>query len=210
MRREVIISDLAAAVREKNRLCDFCTEDRWETVSYETSAVSGTMLNASETTIPGPLTIAPGLTGWYRIYVCPADFGGFGASRIYLKLTNDTFRRCISAGSMEYYCIWSRTENVEESFWKCADMTGQTVAIEKVDNRLPHTSNIMWFRFVPMEEAEVAAYFQYYVVPFRSHGGSGGCRIPKPGTLPLHAGALGRRFSRLRQRPNAAGLLHGD
>jgi len=59
---------------------------------------------------------------------------------------------------MEYYCIWSRTENVEESFWKCADMTGQTVAIEKVDNRLPHTSNIMWFRFVPMEEAEVAAY----------------------------------------------------
>ena len=76
MRNEVIISDLAGAVREKDRLADFSTADRWEVVSYETAAVTGNLLIASEETMPEPVTIAPELTGWYRIYVCMADTGG--------------------------------------------------------------------------------------------------------------------------------------
>ena len=61
--KEIIISDLAAAVREKERLAEISTADHWEVVSYETAAVSGNLLIASEQTMPAPVTIAPELTG---------------------------------------------------------------------------------------------------------------------------------------------------
>ncbi len=159
MRNEVIISDLAGAVREKDRLADFSTADRWEVVSYETAAVTGNLLIASEETMPEPVTIVPELTGWYRIYVCMADTGGgFPSGHVHLKLTDDPFSRCVGAGNMGPYCIWHQMEVVEEAFWKCADMTGQSITIEKIDDNWPHTANVLWFRFVPMEEAEVQAH----------------------------------------------------
>lgn len=161
MRKEIIISDLYSAVQEKDRLAEISTADNWEVVSYETAAVSGKLLIASEQTMPAPVTITPELTGWYRIYVCMADTGGgFPSSHVHLKLTDDEFSRCVSASNMRYYCIWHQMEVVEEAFWKCADMTGQTITIEKIDDKWPHTSNVMWFRFVPMEEAEVQAHLE--------------------------------------------------
>lgn len=159
MRKEVIISDLAVAVQEKELLADISTADRWEVVSYETAAVSGNLLVASEETYPAPVTIAPELTGWYRIYVCMADAGGgFPSSHVHLKLTDDAFSRCVGACNMGYYCIWHSMEMVEEAFWKCADMTGQAITIEKLDDKWPHTANVLWFRFVPMEKEEVQEY----------------------------------------------------
>ena len=159
MRKEVIISDLSAAVQEKDRLADFSTADHWEVSSYETAAVSGTLLFASEESYPEPVTIAPKLDGWYRIYVCMADTGGSCFSRhVHLKLTDDDFSRCVSASNTGCYCTWNHMEAVEETFWKCADMTGQTITIEKIDVKFPHTSSVLWFRFVPMEEAEVQEY----------------------------------------------------
>lgn len=159
MRKEIIISDLYSAVQEKDRLAEISTADNWEVVSYETAAVSGNLLIASEESYPEPVTIAPELNGWYRIYVCMADTGGgFPSSHVHLKLTNDEFSRCFGAGNMGYYCIWHHMEAVEEAFWKCADMTGQTITIEKLDDKWPHTSNVMWFRFVPMEDTEVQEY----------------------------------------------------
>ena len=66
MRKEIIISDLCSAVQEKDRLAEISTADNWEVVSYETAAVSGKLLIASEQTMPAPVTITPELTGWYR------------------------------------------------------------------------------------------------------------------------------------------------
>lgn len=159
MRKEVIISDLAAAVQEQDRLATMSTADRWEVVSYETAYVAGNLLIASEATFPEPVTISPKLKGWYRIYVCMADTGGgFGGSHVHLKLSNDEFSRLMGAGNTRMYCIWHQMEVVEEAFWKCADMTNQTLTIEKIDSNYPHTSNVLWFRFVPMEDEEVRIY----------------------------------------------------
>lgn len=159
MRKEVIISDLSAAVQEQNRLAPISSSDCWEVISYETTAVSGKLLCAGEDSFPEPVTIVPQLDGWYRIYVCMADIGGnIFANHVNLKLTNDEFSSCVGAGSMRYYCIWNTTEVVEEVLWKCADMTGQSISIEKTNDMWPHTSSVFWFRFCPMGEEEVKAY----------------------------------------------------
>ena len=69
-RREVIISDFRKWAREKERLAEECTPDKWELVDYQTAVAGGTMLMASEETLPQPVTVDPGLAGWHRVYVC--------------------------------------------------------------------------------------------------------------------------------------------
>ena len=156
MRTEYIISDFSSAVIEKENLSTKSLPDRWETVPYETADVSGTLLIASDTSEPEDVTVAPSLSGWYRIYVCMADV--FGGNRINLKLTDDEFPTTAAPGKMGRYTMWSSTEKVEEALWKCADMTGQCVTVSKVKNVTPYTANILWIRFVPMSDQEVAEY----------------------------------------------------
>jgi hypothetical protein len=46
---------------------------------------------------------------------------------------------------------------VEEAFWKAADLTGQTLTVRKNSGE-NNTACLLWLRFVPMTEPEVAAY----------------------------------------------------
>ena len=157
-RKEVIISDLSSAVIEKDRLSPVSSPDRWECTGYSTKDIKGSFLFAGERTSPPPLTIDPKLGGWYRIYVCMADFGGAFASHIDLRLTSDEYSRSMRAGDIGRYVVWSKTEAVEESFWRCADMTGQSVTVSKIDTGLPFRANIFWLRFEPMSDDEVTEY----------------------------------------------------
>ena len=151
--KEVYISDLAALAAEKERLSPYSSKSRWETVSYETAETKGTMLIASEESKPEPVTIAPGLTGWYRIYVC---LGWFGASnRVDIELTGDEFPTTAAPCRLGYFSMWTPSENVEESFWRCADMTGRSITVSKPDTGLKYTANVLWFRFVPMSGDDV-------------------------------------------------------
>ena len=153
MQNEYVISDFSLAVTEKERLSCQTLPDRWETVSYETAEISGSLLVASEQSLPAPVTVDPWLVGWHRIYVCMTDIGG--GNHIDLKLTDDAFPTTVAPGRLTRYAMWTPTENAEEAFWKCADMTGQKVEISKVKNKIPHTANILWLRFVPMSDDEI-------------------------------------------------------
>ena len=156
MQNQYVISDFSSAVMEKDRLSLRTISDCWETVSYETAEISGSLLVASENSFPKPVMVDPTLVGWYRIYVCMTDIGG--GNHIDLKLTDDEFPTTAAPGKLTRYAMWTPTEKAEEVFWKCADMTGQRVEISKVKNGIPHTANLLWLRFVPMSEKEIAAY----------------------------------------------------
>jgi len=154
-----IISDFSKAVLEGERLASFNAADRWETVSYETKDVSGVMLNASIENWPQPVTVRPGLSGWHRIYVCMADYGGRGLSNhIGLRLTDDAYFTPMRAGDVQPFVQWHGMEKVEEAFWKAADLSGQDIVIEKLNDGLKYHANILWLRFEPMTEAEAEAY----------------------------------------------------
>ncbi|MBQ3489554.1 MAG: hypothetical protein IJA86_03080 [Clostridia bacterium] len=156
MANEYIISDFSSAVIEKENLSSKSLSDRWETVPYETAEISGTLLIASDTSEPLPVTVAPSLLGWYRIYVCMTDI--FGGNHIELHLTDDEFPTTAAPGKISRYTMWTSSEKAEEVLWKCADMTGQRITISKTKCGFPHTANILWLRFVPMSEKETADY----------------------------------------------------
>ena len=63
MAHELIISDFSSAVLEKERLSTKSLPDRWETVTYETAEIDGTLLIASEQSDPMPVTVDPALSG---------------------------------------------------------------------------------------------------------------------------------------------------
>ena len=150
-RKEVIISDFSVAVAEKDRLSVTPAPDRWEVVPYETAAVAGNLLLAGPMEYPEPVTVQPELTGWYRIYVCLGELGGSWNSRVDLKLTDDEFATTARCCDIQPYTRWKHFEWVEESFWKAADLTGQSLTVRKNagDN---NTACLLWLRFVPMTE----------------------------------------------------------
>ena len=153
MAHELIISDFSSAVLEKERLSTKSLPDRWETVTYETAEVDGTLLIASEQSDPMPVTVDPALSGWYRIYACMTELGG--GNYIELKLTDDEFPTTAAPGKISRYTRWIASEKAEEAYLKCADMTGQRVTISKSKNGIPHTANLLWLRFVAMNDDEV-------------------------------------------------------
>ncbi len=157
-RKEVIISDLAAAVREKELLAPLPAADTWEAVPYATVAAAGTLLAAGPKSFPAPVTVDPGLSGWYRIYICLGGADGSQASRVDLQLTGDEFAATARCCDIRPYTRLTFDEFVEESLWKAADLTGKTITIRKNNDGLPNTSCVLWLRFEPMTDEEVSAH----------------------------------------------------
>lgn len=155
-RKEVCISDLPSLVGEKEKLSLYSSKDKWECVEYETAEAKGTMLIASNGSFPPPVTIDPGLRGWYRVCVCTGEFGAF--NHIDIKLSGDEFPTTVSPCRMGRYAMWTASENVEETFWKCADMTGRSVTLSKPDVGVAYTACVLWLRFIPMNADEVEAF----------------------------------------------------
>lgn len=158
-RREVYISDLYEYACEKDRLSPYTTKDKWEYVSYETSVTKGKLLIASDYSYPEPITIKPNLKGWYRIYICLGEL--CSNNHFDIKLSNDEFPRTVACCKMGPYSMWSKSENVEESFWMCADMSNQDIIIDKPKLGFTYASNIFWFHLVPMSDDEVNEYKAY-------------------------------------------------
>ena len=131
---------------------------KWELAEYTTTHGGGTMLMCRGGATPAPVTVKPGLIGWHRIHVCLMS-SGFPSASILLKLTDDLggsiFCRSIPTSK---YPIWSHGEYSEEYYWKCADMTGQELTIERLHDDAKAIFGLLWVRFEPMDEAEVAAW----------------------------------------------------
>lgn len=127
--------------------------DKWELVSYETTIGSGTMLFARAGAQPKPVTIDPKLKGWHRIYV--ATFSGYNG-RLWMQLSGDPSPSMFVQGKTGIH--WLPCEQGEEVCWKCADLTGQTITVGKPEGKKAHEKivGLMWLRFVPMSDAEVA------------------------------------------------------
>ena len=163
-REEIYINDFYKSINEKDNLSNYTSKNKWEYVPYETSVTSGNLLIASNESNPKPVTITPNLDGWYKIYVCMGDLNEmtYGAmNHIDIRLSFDEFPTSLGPCRMGDYSMWSRAENVEESFWKCADMTHQSIYISKPDLKVKYTSNIFWIHFIPMTDDEIKKYKEY-------------------------------------------------
>lgn len=153
----IIISDLARYCENQDAISCERRLDKWEVIPYETATICGNMLSAFETTTPPLVKLNVNLTGWHKIYV--ALINNTQNNRVFMKLTKD---RAQSSFCPEFTTKerrpWWKWENIEESFWKCADMTEQSVELIKRNGLGMVGSMVAWLRFVPMTEKEVAEW----------------------------------------------------
>ena len=152
-RKEVIISDLAARCEPQANISPVRRLSCWNSVPYELKDIRGSLLCAVKESRPQDIFLAPQLTGWYRIYVGQHK----SSERISLKLSSDRaftwFRPDASAPACP-------SDFMEEVYWKAADLTDEKIVIHKnpAPDAEPYSAILSWFRFVPMSEAEVAAF----------------------------------------------------
>ena len=162
----MIISDFSGFVTEKERLSGaVCTADKWRIVPYETAKIKGNMLLAGECSFPESVTVDPKVKGWHKIYLCMATVGnenGVEVSVIDEKGNGGrTFVFPSFTRNVEDWTSWASYEFMEETLYKCADLTGKRIRFNKAKSvSHPYTSAIAFIRLEKMTEEEIAEYMR--------------------------------------------------
>ena len=153
----MIISDLKSIVRQKNRVSFVRSTDKWHAMEYRTADFSGVLLTAEENTFPTSLNLKLDVTGYYNIWLGFIHLGvgndnhitvRLGGDKVPSNLCPEQFNRFVVDG----YNYWAPYQWMEEGFWKCADLTGQDLIIEKPDCITGGCTSTL--AFIRLEKAE--------------------------------------------------------
>ena len=155
----IILNNLWQYAAEQDRIKTERTEDCWQRVPYEIEDIQGEMLLAGECTSPEPLTLRVNLSGWYKIYICFVNMRS--DNYVYFKLTDDTGYCGIKNIALGSPRTWCNTEFAQELYWKCADMNGQEIVIDKPRDTQKNAACVAWIKFEPMNDEEVEGYREY-------------------------------------------------
>jgi len=145
----------SALSKESRRGC-------WTMVDYETEFGRGVMLFAGRGTKSPPVTLPLNVSGWHAIYLGMYYGGGEGCLKV--KLSGDP---CFSRIAHELF----RPEKdghypekavgpaeLAEVFWKCADLTGQSITFAHHEHGLMAEldANIAYVKLVPLKPEQVS------------------------------------------------------
>ncbi len=145
-RSEQFFTELHQVFQPQERLSAYNLKDQWRIIPYETADFQGTIL-CSRGGNPEDISFDPQLTGWYKIYLSLPP-----SSRLSVKLSGDPCFLPFRSEDQGFWC-----DSLEESFWRCADMTGQSIILTQKTEALPIPSMLGAIRFVPMEQQELEA-----------------------------------------------------
>lgn len=156
----IIISDMSR-VMPKTALSNIRKKRHWKTIEYETSqGLKGKSIAALVDTNAPKVTLPLNVKGWYAVYVGLGGMGRFvrnQESQVRVKLTNDV--------AYQHRIYGGATDDIEEVFFKTADLTGQNLHIAEMrmealmDLRPTHNARhtvVMYVKLVPLTEKEIA------------------------------------------------------
>ena len=119
---------------------------RWQLFDYEAGGIKGRMIWASDEANAPALTLPLNAQGWHAVFVGLADPSSLGGHAL-LRLTSDAA-----------YVPRSRTAGqIEEVFFKVADLTGQSLHIAQESGGLGRACGMAYVKLVPLTPEEVAA-----------------------------------------------------
>ena len=161
----MLFSDIYALAAEKNRISDKRTKTKWHAVPYQTDGFSGRLLVAAELSFPKRVTLKLNLKGWHRIYLGFLNYAGTNGMHTVFRLSNDTAPSIVMPDMfnkqvVDGYNYWASYQWMEEGFWKCADLTGQDVILEKPANE-DTCSCLAFIRVEEMTRAETDEYLSF-------------------------------------------------
>jgi hypothetical protein len=141
---------------------------RWQVVPYEARyrqrEVSGKMLLAGPETMPPRVRCPLEARGWHAIYIGMKSFLGYGdvnAARFRLKqdpcdwLLSQTIGMQTGSQTVTARADWIRYQ-IQDCFWRCADVTGETIEIAQNNAGLVEPCAIAYIRLVPLTGDELA------------------------------------------------------
>ncbi|NKB69070.1 MAG: hypothetical protein GKR89_18535 [Candidatus Latescibacteria bacterium] len=135
---------------------------QWTAVDYSIDAGAGKMLFSGPDTQAPPLSLDPGVEGWYHIFVGTYRHHIFPDYMLLLKLTSD---RGYSRAGVETFrpdkdlvdpeMVLGPTD-LAEVYWKSADLSGQRIHFHRPTAGVlaETTANISYIRLVPLSAAE--------------------------------------------------------
>ena len=147
-RNELLITDLPIVFEPRSIISENASNSTWRAVPYKATEFSGAMLAAMGTSRPEDVSFDPKLSGWYKIYV---QLLGMPDQKLHLKLSSDASYEEIESQNTRY-------TQIEESLWRCADMTGESIILSKKRFTVSTNSVLAGLRFVPMTDEEVEEY----------------------------------------------------
>lgn len=152
----MLLNNLWQYAVEQDRISQKRTEEQWQRLPYEIENVKGEMLLAGECTSPKPLTLRLNVTGWHKVFLCFINMRS--DNYVYFKLTDDLAYHGIRNFAQNSPHTWCTTEFAHEVYWKCADMTGQDLIIDKPHDTKGNIACVAWVKLVPMTEDEIKRY----------------------------------------------------
>jgi len=148
MNDEIIITDLYEAAREKERLSENITRDRWRVLDYETAKFSGKLLCVGANCYPQPITLDLFATGKFRIYLGLMQMRGAVSSIAFHFSDSEEIYHVNAQSTYD----WTPLENMVECYFKTVELNGQSLVLSKPHDYLPHNSALAWIRLVRAED----------------------------------------------------------
>ena len=160
MNEEILYTDMSRCI-PRSAFADKHRRHHWQLIPYAAEGIEkGRLMSA------GPLTEAPVVAlpldakGWHAIYVgmwlCGRSYtryalstaGGENMGGIKVRLSDDP---C--------FVLFRREEpsrgNLEEAFWKCADLSGRDIVISEQSGGFHNESSLAYVRLVKLSDAQV-------------------------------------------------------
>ena len=164
----VLLADLSGA-EPREAISPKPRKGCWYTIPYRTqTGIQGVMVARGQLTHPPDLRLSLPVQGWHAIYV-----GLFGGSRVdefrlRLKLSDETLFETLAPSRLGYQRqadgSWLRPRaaigvtDIEEVFWKAADLGGQQLVISHLRTSHPSVAQLAFVRLVPLTAEEVREY----------------------------------------------------
>ena len=152
----IVFSDLGGLCEPKENISQARVNDKWCAYKYSAGDLEGTMLISLNSAKASDVSLNPKLTGWYKIFV-GLYANAYSTSEIGMKLSSDEAFEFLGTFMQRDFARYL----VEDVFWRCAKMDGESVIIGKpFSDGSAKDSMISWLRFVPMTDAEIAEYMK--------------------------------------------------
>ncbi|MGD9562438.1 MAG: hypothetical protein AB7F88_09500 [Pyrinomonadaceae bacterium] len=156
----VVISDMSKVSPSTALSTDVRRKFKWKVLEYETKdGLKGKCISSLPDTGAPDVTLQLNAKGWYAVYVGLGGMGRFAfgqESEARLKLANDA--------AFQHRRYTGARDDIEEVFFKAADLTGQSLHIAQMRMRAkmdlrpdvnPRHTVVMYVKLVPLTDAEV-------------------------------------------------------
>lgn len=148
---DILLSDFSSCVIEKDNVTSLKSEkNRWKLIPYKSGLTEGVMLFANSNDLPSDVTIPLNANGKYDVYVGVLNVGI--RDSINVKLSSHSCFTTVETTPSVSDHRWRSEESAQELYLFTADISGESLIVNRQESGTERTSALLWVRCVPAKE----------------------------------------------------------